>query len=334
MGRLMKILHLCFQVLILLSLFGCQTEPPKKIDKVRVQLKFHHQAQFAGLYMAVEHGFYQDENIEVEFVEGGGDVDLFTPIINKEAQFSIASSDLILAKRVSGQPIKAIAVVYKKSACVFVSKTESNILRPHDMKNKKVAVLLDKAKEYEFQLRAMLKNLQIDSKTVKMVDLDRQYQQFLAGDVDVTGAYVNGGALRLESQGVKLNYIWPSDYGVEFYSDALFTHDSLIKNNPDLVLRFLRASLRGWNEAIRHSEDAVTVTLKYAKIKDRKLQAAMMHAQHPLIYTGNGQIGSMDERIWSGMNKTMFEQGVIPTPLNDINSVYTTSFLEHIYESP
>lgn len=327
----MKFINVFLHVLVCFFIFGCNRADSPTIDKVKIQLKYYHQAQFAGLYMAVERGYYKDENIEVEFVEGGGDVDLFTPIIDGTVQFSIASSDLILAKRVAGNPIKAIAVIYRKSACVFVSKVESNILRPHDLKNKKVAALFENAKEYEFQLKGMLKNIGVDLNEVEIVDLDRQYETFLSGEVDVTGAYVTGGALRLEEKGIALNYIWPSDYGIDFYSDTIFANDALIIDNPDLVLRFLRASLRGWNEAIRNSEDAVNVTLKYARIKNPALQTAMMKAQHPLIYTGDAQVGWMSKRIWSSMNTTLFEQGVIPIALDDIDTVYTTTFIEKIY---
>lgn len=313
------------------TLGSCSSSVAPVKDKVKVQLKYRHQAQFAGLYVAVKNGYYQEEDIEVEFIEGGGGVDLFGPVISQDIHFAIASSDHILAKRVEGAPLKAIAAIYRKSATVFVSMVGSQILRPHDMKNKKVAALLENAGEYEFQLKAMLKNVHIDPQEVQVVSLDRQYKDFISGKVDVTGAYITGGALRLEAQGVELNYIWPSDYGIEFYSDTLFTSDHLITTNPDLVLRFLRASLRGWNEAIRHQTEAIEATLEYAKIKDTALQTAMMNAQHHLIYTGDAPIGWMSKRVWQGMNRTLHEQGVITTQIQDINTVFTTKFLEAIY---
>ncbi len=321
-------------VITLLSLTGCGDSPkPTALDKVTVQLKFLHQAQFAGLYWAVEKGYFLDENIEVTFIEGGRGVDLIAPVVKGEVQFGIASSDLILTKRVLGLPIKAIAAIYRRSAVTFISKSGSSILRPHDMVGKKVAVFSENAIEYELQLRAMMKKLNIDIQDMDLVELDRGYKEFLTGEVDVTGAYVTGGAMRLKAQGVELNYIWPSDYGIDFYSDTIFVSDSLIDGNRALIERFLRAALKGWNETIRNTEEAVEITMKYADIKDKILQSAMMDAQYPLIYTGEDEIGWMTERVWQRMNTILFEQGVIDQPLDDVNSVYTMQFLHNVYDS-
>lgn len=321
-----------FLAVALLLLTGCGTSPePPDPDKVTVQLKFIHQAQFAGLYWAVEKGYYLDENIEVTFVEGGRGIDLVKPVVTGEAQFGIASSDLVLARRAEGVPVKAIAAIFRRSAATFVSKSDSSILRPHDMVGKKVAVLSESAKEYEFQLRAMMKKLNIDIQQIDLVELDHGYDNFLAGEIDVTGAYVTGGAMRLKALGVEVNYIWPSDYGVDFYSDTLFVNDSLIESNSDLVERFLRATLKGWNETIRNSREAVEISMKYAKVKDKDLQAAMMDAQHPLIYTGDDEIGWMTDRVWQRMHAILYDQGVIERPLDDVSSVYTMQFLQSVY---
>lgn len=318
-------------ILLCFFLWGCNTSVElQEPDKVKVQLKFSHQAQFAGLYVAVEKGYFKDENLEVEFIEGGRGIDLISPVAAGDVDFGIASSDHILISRTEGAKVRAIAAIYRRSAAVFVAKAGSGIKRPHDMLGKKVAVYSKNAKEYEYELRAMLKKLDIDIEQMKLVDLDHKYEKFINDEVDVTGAYVTGGALRLSSQGVELNYIWPIDYGIDFYSDTFFTSDTLLQNNPDLVQRFLRASLKGWDYAIRHSVEAVEITMNYAAIKDISLQMKMMEAQHPLIYTGENSIGWMQRRVWEGMHDILFEQEVIATPLEDISSAYTNQFVEEL----
>lgn len=316
-----------------LGLVGCNDVVPNTpLDKVTVQLKFVHQSQFAGIYMALEKGYYRDENLDVQLKEGGGGVDLVASVVSGEAQFGIASSDLILAKRTEGVQIKAIAAIYRRSAAIFVSKAGSGIKRPHDMIGKRISVFAENAREYEFQLRAMLSKLNLDISEMELLPLDYHYKKFIGGDTDVTGAYLTGGVLRLKSQGVgELNYIFPSDYGIDFYSDTIFVNDSLLEQNSDLVLRFLRATLKGWNDAIRDMEKAVDVSMRFSTTGDKDLETAMMDAQLPLIYTGYDHIGWMDEKVWSGMNKILFEQEVIAKPLDDINSVFTMELLRTIY---
>ena len=67
-----------------------------------------------------------------------------------------------------------------------------------------------------------------------------------AGEAPVWGAYVNAVGGRVQRAGYKINIIYPDDYGVHFYGDTLFASETLSRSNPDLVRRFLRASLKGW----------------------------------------------------------------------------------------
>ncbi len=317
---------------VTLGLAGCNDAVPTKTpDKVTVQLKYKHQAQFAGIYVALDKGYYKEENLEVQLKEGGSGIDLIAPVVEGDAQFGIASSDLILAKRAEGMKIKAIAAIYRRSAAIFVSKAGSGIKRPHDMVGKRIAVFSKNAKEYEFQLRAMLNKLNLDISEMELLPLDHNYEGFLGGDVDVTGAYLTGGVLRLKSQGAELNYIFPSDYGIDFYSDTIFVNESLLEHDSDLALRFLRATLKGWNDAIKDMKNAVDISVRYSQKGDKHLETVMMDTQLPLIYTGDDHIGWMSEKVWSGMNRILFEQEVIEKPLDDINSVYTMELLRTIY---
>jgi NitT/TauT family transport system substrate-binding protein len=134
----------------------------------------------------------------------------------------------------------------------------------------------------------------------------------------------------LRQNGLKLNLIWPSDYGIHFYSDTLVTTDRLIAEKPDLVTRFLRASLRGWKDAIEDYQDAVKVTLKYAQTKDPGLQTTMMEAMLPLVHTGEDQIGWMKAEVWQGMYRVLLDQKLLATPF-EVSHAYTLRFLNETY---
>lgn len=328
-------MHQCYCFIVFFMLFflmSCHDgHEPIEADKVKVQLKYVHQAQFAGMYVALEKGLYHQENLDVEFIEGGRDRDSVTPVVSGEAHFGIAASDILLLKRYEGDPIVAIAAVYRKCAAAFFSKKESGIIRPADMVGKRIAVVSENAKEYEIQLRAMVKTLGLDITTMTLLPLDQQYEGFLGGDVDVTGAYITGGAMRMSAQGVELNTIWPGDYGIRFYSDTLFVNESLIQTNPDMILRFLRATLKGWEIAIGDQTTAVEMTMKYARIKERELQTMMMAEQYPLIHTGESHIGWMSHDVWKGMSDILYQEGIIADEMAHLDRMYTMEFLHAIY---
>ena len=142
---------------------------------------------------------------------------------------------------------------------------------------------------------------------------------------------VNFDVLTAHEQGYQVNLIFPEDYGVHLYGYTLFTTDRLIQENPDLVERFLRATLRGWQWAVENPEEAGPLALKYDPALDAAHQVAIMTASIPLVNTGEDHIGWMKPEVWAGMEQTLREQGVLTAPL-DVTQVYTMQFLEEIYK--
>jgi len=122
----------------------------------------------------------------------------------------------------------------------------------------------------------------------------------------------------------------PEDYGVHLYGYTLYTTDQMIEEHPDLALRFLRATLRGWQWAIENPAEAGRLALKYDPALDEAHQAAIMEASVPLIYTGMEPIGWMHPESWEGMQATLSAQGLLEE-LVDIHQVYTLAFLQQIY---
>ena len=316
-------------LLVFALLAACQPqEVVKPPDEVSLQLKWVHQAQFAGFYVAQERGYYAEENIEVTFIEGGPGIETVEQVVTGQADFGVGAPETILVQRSQGGSIVAIAAIYRRSPAVFVALAGSGIERPADFLGRTVAAA--GITEYELQLKAMLNKLGLDINQVEVVphsyDLTRLYE----GEVDITAIYSTGGLIRARQAGYELSLIWPSDYGVHLYGDTLITTDQLIAENPDLVTRFLRATLRGWREAIEDPDAAVEITLKHAEEADAELQTQMMEASLPLVHTGEDRIGWMRAEVWQGMHDMLLEQGLLAGPV-DLDKVYTMEFLQRIY---
>ena len=319
-------------ILFGLLISGCgKAQPPKAPDEVKLQLKWLHQAQFAGFYMAQEKGYYAKENIKITFLEGGQNVDIAGNVLSGKADFGIVTPEDILINRSQGLPLTALAAIYRRSAVVFAASADSGIVRPSDFKGKTVAAVgKGGVMEFELQLRAMMRKLKIDITKVNIVTYDPEYASFYSGKTDITAAYFTGGIIKMRKKGIKLNLIWPGDYGVNFYSDTLITTDRLISENPDLVTRFLRASLKGWQDAIEDYRQAVAVTLKYTHDKNPDIQTSMMEAMLPLVHTGDDRIGWMKPETWHEMYGTLLAQGLLEKPF-DVDQAYTMQFKKEIY---
>jgi NitT/TauT family transport system substrate-binding protein len=307
------------------------SSPP---HEVTVQLKWLHQAQFAGCYVAQDRGYYAAENLKVSFLEGGQGIDIAHPVIAGKADFGVVSPEDLLIQRSQGSPITAIASIYRRSAVVFVSLAESGILRPADFLGRTVATTgaSGAVRDFEFQFQALARKLSIDTSRIKLVRYDPDYVDFCNGNVDVTSAYLTGGVNKMREKGYKLNLIWPGDYGIHFYSDILITSERMITEQPDIIIRFLRATLKGWREAIGNPDAAALTTLKYAKDSNLKAQTVMMESLLPLVHTGEDEVGWMRGVDWQQMYDILVDQGIIQGLPRGIREAYTMQFLNTVYE--
>ena len=315
---------------VLITLFLCACSPaasPRPVlTPITVQLQWTHQAEFAGLYAADLQGYYAAEGLAVTFLQGGPDVDNLAAVRDGKAQFGTASADQLIAARAAGMPVQALAAVYRRSPTVFFSLKQSGITRPQDFAGKKVRV----TSTVVVTLHAMTNRVGLAPEQYSEVNLPSDIQMFASGEVPVWGGFINGIVVAVQEAGYAINIISPDDYGVHFYGDCLIATDETINNQPDLTLRFLRASLKGWTYAVENPEKVGDLVVKYEPKADIKIENLRMLASLPLVNTGEDHIGWMRPEVWAGMGKTLSDQKVLPAGM-DVRLAYTTSFLETIY---
>lgn len=176
----------------------------------------------------------------------------------------------------------------------------------------------------------MMARVGVPPEAYSEVILSSELDQFVTADVPVWGVFYNSFAVVIQEAGYELNFIFPEDYGVHFYGDVIFTTDALIENNPDLVTRFLRASLAGWQFAIEAPEAVGPMVGQYDAEANPALESAKMRASIPLIHTGHDHIGWMQMERWQAMEETLRQQGVLSRSL-DVEEVFTMTFLQEIY---
>jgi len=328
-----------FQVFsLLLVLSACSQPPPERAKEVvTLQLKWHHQVQFAGFYLAEQRGYYAAENLQVHLVEGGRDVDMFASLHSSQADFAVVSGESLISRQAENRSVKAVAVLYQRSPVVFVARTAAHITRPQDFAGKTIAVGGVRGGgmgEALIQFNTLMNKVGLKPNAYQVVPYDPFFKDFLSGKADLTPTYIGNGAVRLRDQGLDLDIIWPGDYGIPFYSDTLVTTTSYLNEHPDLALRFFRASLKGWKAAVEDADGAVAATMHYAADKDAVFQRKMADAQMPLVHTGEHPIGWMEPTIWHSMHRTLMEQGIINQPVPDIDALYSLDLLHTIYSPP
>jgi NitT/TauT family transport system substrate-binding protein len=233
------------------------------LEAVIVRLKWVHQAQFAGNYVAIEKGFYADEGLSVTVEPFSYEDRSIASVLAGKSDFGIAGAEEILLAKEAGLPIKAFAVIYKKNPVVAYSLKSSGITRPSQFVGKTVGI--ERGINVEYQYAAMMSKLGIDRSKIKEVSVGYDAAELLTGKVEVSTGYIINEPQLVVEAGKEINTMLMSDYGINMYADVLFTTDEMIAKRPELVAKMLRATLKGWQYAIEHEEEAVNITLKYAK---------------------------------------------------------------------
>lgn len=328
---------LIFIVLILVAggvyfKYGNKSNEPKKysgpMEDVTLALKWIHQAQFAGHYVAKEKGFYANEGLNVNITPFEFKDSSIDSVDKGNATFGVTGADQLVLARSKGIPVVAIGVIYKTNPVAAYSLKSSGITKPQDFVGKTVG--LEKGTDFGYLYGAMMTRLGIDRKKIKEVEIGYDATELLAGKTDVsTGYIINEPQLAIEA-GKEINTILLADYGVNIYADVLFAAERTIENKPELVTRFLRATLNGWQYSIEHESEAVDATMKYATTSNAIHQAHMLSASIPLINSGFTQLGVMEGSVWESVKDTLVSQKLLDKSI-DVTHAYSLKFLKEIY---
>jgi diguanylate cyclase (GGDEF)-like protein/PAS domain S-box-containing protein len=291
-------------------------------EHIRLQLKWHHQFQFAGYYAAQQQGFYRDEGLDVEIIEGSKDKPPLQQVLSGQADYSIGDSE-ILVSRITGKPVVALAAVFQHSPYVLLSLNESGIYRPEDLIGKRIMMSGDQG---GLQFKAMLLKQHIDIKQITIVPHSWRLQDLIEGKVDVISAYAMDEPVQLQHMGYSPAMISNQGYGVDFYGDILFTTERELSMHPERVEAFLRATKKGWAYAFNHKEAMVQQIARMPGVTKRGLtqQTLMQEASLMVPYVLSEVVpwGHMNEDRWDVIANTFAELGLIPAQYSLKGFVY------------
>jgi NitT/TauT family transport system substrate-binding protein len=308
-------------------------KPAGPADKVRLQLKWVPQAQFAGYYVALDRGFYTEENLDVSILPGGPDIVSEQQVANGQADFGIDWVASFLAFRDKGLPIVTVAQIYQSSGLLLVSKKDAGIARAEDLKGKRVGVWYG---GNEFEFLALMDKLKLDpDRDLTVIKQGFTMDPFLAGQMDAASAMTyNEYQVVLES-GLKpedLNIIDYNREGVGMLQDNLFTSEETLRNKKDLATRFVRASIKGWQAAVEDQKFAVDTIMKYAErgSTTAEHQTRMMSEVAKLVVPegwSKDRIGMMDEARFKRTADIALQFNVITKPAEPARS-YTNELVD------
>ena len=302
--------------------------PAEAAHKVTLQLRWEHQSQFAGYYAAKWQGYYKEAGLEVEIksaIKPNREIlSAVNEVAEGRADFGIGAADILLGID-KGFDLSVLAVIFQQSAARLFYKENTRINSLADLTRLRVARQVNSLIDIEFQ--AMLRSEGIDPASVKPLKHTPGLDRLINGQIDVMPAYSISMHFNEQSSGMKLKALKPSTYGIDFYGDSLFTRRRLTKNNPEMVKKFVSASLKGWKYALDHPEeiaDKISRNLtRYVPIDNRstfnrlQIKGVKDLTLYPIV-----DLGHINPGRWRRMNEFLKGSGIVKGDLNLGNVIF------------
>lgn len=306
------------------------TEAPAA-EKVRLQLQWVPQAQFAGYFAAKEQGYFDAENLDVEFVDGGPTV---VPQQVGSApdgpEFTISWVPKVLEARESGSDLVNIAQIFQRSGTRSVSWKDGGPADICGAAGKKVGTWAfgnefevtaglasacgltpglenngDKATQYE-QVTQAFDMVAFENKEIDLAEamIYNEYAQLLETTNPATGELYKPEDLNV--------FDW-NDYRTAMLQDAIFARGAWLADgtNRDTAVRFVRASLKGWIYCRDNPADCVKYTTDAGSQLGAGHQAWMMNEVNNLIWPSPAGVGTLDPIGWNQTVQVAKGAGII-----------------------
>ncbi len=265
-------------------------------DKITFTTDFGLYGRHAYYFVALEKGYYARENLDVNIVRSPGSAAAVKQVANNTAQLGFADAFAVVLGRANDKvPVKLVAMIYNLPPhAVYVLKG-AKIAGPKDLEGKTLADTAYSSVPKIFPIYA--KAAGIDASKVKWIVAtpDALPGMLANGQVDGVGQFIVGEALLAGAASPKeILGIEYSKAGLDYYSNGIIASDDLIKSNPDLIRRFVKATLAGLQDALANPQEAGEIMSKRHREIDAKIAAAETAKVRELAVSAGAPLGTID----------------------------------------
>jgi NitT/TauT family transport system substrate-binding protein len=299
------------------------------LDKVSFGTNWVAQAEHGGFFQAVADGTYKKYGLDVTIVPGGPNTNNRTLLIAGKLDFFMTANTLQSLDAVANNvPVTAVAAIFQKDPQVFLTHPEVKITKLEDLKPLTLFVSKEGIASYYQWLKS---EYRFDEKKVRPYTFNSQ--PFLANKQSAMQGYVTSEPYAVEkAAGIKPGVILIADYGFNAYSTLIETRNEIIDKTPDLVQRFVDASVIGWYNYLYGDNAAANAAIKKLnpEMTDELLAySAAKMKEYGIVDSGDtlkDGIGAMsDARVASFFDK-MVRAGVVRRDI-DFRKAYTLRFV-------
>jgi NitT/TauT family transport system substrate-binding protein len=300
------------------------------LDKIKLTMNWRADSAHLGFALAQKNGYYAAEGLDVILEEGRGSSVAAQLVATGQSELGYADAGAVLNVASKGAPIKIISTIWKAGQFGIVFLDSSGIKQPKDLIGKKIAVAPGTA--LVPLVPVFLRANGIAESDVEIVSAAQNANLGLltSGGVDAVAETPENVVVPLAAKGIKASNMYFYDRGVPLISLSLIAREDKIAANPGLYKRFIKATLKGWQEAMKNPEAAVDA-LKEVFPEAKKSKEALMKSAHYSFASvcpgGPGdKIGVTSAKSWEATYGVMTTAMKFPTSA-PITNYYTLDLL-------
>ena len=272
--------------------------PAAAQDKVGVITDAGFLGRHAYFFVVIEKGYYKEANLDVNVLRGQGSAEAVKQVGAGNVTFGFAdAASTVLARGNDNVPVRLVAIVYAKPPHAIYALKSSGIRKPKDLEGRQIANPAGGAIPKVFPAYAKVAGID-ESKVKWVVASSESLPGLLAlGRVDAIGQFTVGEPrLKKDAEGKELVELTYGDAGLDFYSNGIIASENTISTNPDLVQRFVTATIKGLKYALDNPKEAAEIMKKYHRELDADLGAAELVKVRELAVVPNSSLGKIEPK--------------------------------------
>ena len=320
-----------FSLLIAIFFVSCKEKKSNvgnKVDEISIRLPIPVvDGGFVPYYLAQDKGIFEKYNLKVKLEPGSTELNPVKMVGQGVDQFAIVGGpELLMTARSKNVAIKAIGLLHVNANFVTIlTKKDSPYTKLSDLQGKKVGF------NYGHISTDVLRSLFLQENiTVEEVDVAFNYNLFLADQLPAQWAFTTTAGLTLREKGYEFNDISPADYGIITHGHTIITNEKLIKENPDLVRRFMSAIIEATNYSLEHVDESI----KAMQNRDKDFSVSLAEKQLKInnqTILNNSDVLWVEASLLEDTKNRLVRLKIIPDDF-DLNASFDNSFLKDYYK--
>jgi NitT/TauT family transport system substrate-binding protein len=310
-------------IVMLCGFAACKRqEQPAGPVLITLQTDWYPQPEHGGFYDALLKGYYKDEGLDVRIVPGGPYISGEQQVSGGAAQFAMGSSDQVLVAVSRGLPVIAIAATMQQDPQAVMLHKGSPVQNFAELNGHAVAV---KPGSIWFQYLVKRYNLT----NMREVPATYSVANFLQDPNYIQQCFVTSEPYFARKSGAEVRTLLISDSGYQPYR-VVFASTTFLHDHPDLVAKFVRASIHGWRDYLADPTvaNAEISKLNPAMSKDQmQFSTQTLKEDHFITGPDPSQLGHFTPERWTTMYQQLIDLKVITNPI-DPATAYTTRFID------